>query len=107
MIHQLNRAQILDDSFQLARANQLSCQTFLEVSRYLIDEEDLIPWQAALKSFVHFELMIAEDGHDNFRKYLLKLLTPLYNKLGFKGGVKDTHVTVVLRRLESSITWVN
>jgi hypothetical protein len=69
----------------------------------LIDEEDLIPWQAALKSLGHFELMIDEDGHDDFRKYQLKLLTPLYNKLGFKGGARDTYLTVVLRRLETNL----
>jgi aminopeptidase N len=95
----LNRAQILDDSIQLALANLLSCETFLEVSRYLINEEDLIPWQAALQSFRHIKRLIDQNSRNNFRNFLLKLLTPLYNKLGFKAKANDTHLAVVLGKL--------
>jgi hypothetical protein len=69
----------------------------LELSRYLVNEEDLIPWQAALKSFGYIGSMLGEDEMENFRKYLFQLLTPIYKKIGFQGEEKDTHLTVVLR----------
>jgi aminopeptidase N len=97
-IHQLNRAQILDDSFQLVLANSLSCETALELSQYLTKEEDLIPWQAALNSFSQVESMIDEEDEENLKKYMFRLLTPIFKRLGFKGDAKDSHLTVLLRR---------
>ncbi|XP_026687366.1 aminopeptidase N-like [Diaphorina citri] len=45
-IHLLNRAQILDDAFTLARADLVSYETALELTRYLKTEKDFIPWYA-------------------------------------------------------------
>jgi hypothetical protein len=70
----------------------------LELSTYLINEEDLIPWQAALKAFSYIGSMIGEDDEESFHEFMFKLMTPLYKKLGFEEGEKDDHLTVVLRR---------
>lgn len=43
-IHPLNRAQLLDDSLNLARAGLLSYSTALEITTYLAKESDFIPW---------------------------------------------------------------
>lgn len=47
-IHQLNRAQLIDDSFNLARAGMLGYSTALDLSTYLKYEEDRIPWYTAV-----------------------------------------------------------
>jgi aminopeptidase N len=48
LIHPLNRAQILDDSFALARFGHLSYATALASTNYLRHETTLGPWMAAL-----------------------------------------------------------
>ena len=47
-IHRTNRAQILDDSFALAKTGQLGYGTVLEMTDYLYKESDQLPWSAAL-----------------------------------------------------------
>ena len=47
-IHVNNRAQIIDDAFNLARANLLDYETALSVTEYLHKEVDYVPWNSAL-----------------------------------------------------------
>lgn len=47
-IHVLNRAQLIDDSFNLARAGMLEYSTALDLSTYLKYETDRIPWYTAV-----------------------------------------------------------
>lgn len=42
-----NRAQIIDDYLNLARANLTMYETALELTRYLKHERDYAPWMAA------------------------------------------------------------
>lgn len=53
VIHVLNRAQLLDDSFNLARAGLLEYTTALDLSRYLEYEDDQIPWYTAIDCFTY------------------------------------------------------
>jgi aminopeptidase N len=50
-IHAVNRAQLLDDALNLARAGILKYSTALELTRYLEKEVDYIPWYSALNAF--------------------------------------------------------
>jgi aminopeptidase N len=43
-IHPLNKAQLLDDSLTLAQAGVLNYTTALDITTYLKDEIDFIPW---------------------------------------------------------------
>ena len=47
-IHVSNRAQILDDALNLARAKLLDYETALSLTGYLSKEEEYVPWTAAL-----------------------------------------------------------
>ncbi|XP_026668993.1 aminopeptidase N-like, partial [Ceratina calcarata] len=48
-IHVLNRAQMIDDAFNLARVNSLNYTVALNVALYLTDEADYMPWQPAFR----------------------------------------------------------
>lgn len=51
-IHLLNRAQLIDDSHNLAQAGKIPYSTTLEILEYLKNEIDYIPWVAVnLKQF--------------------------------------------------------
>ncbi|XP_063230525.1 aminopeptidase N-like [Bacillus rossius redtenbacheri] len=105
-IHVLNRAQLLDDALNLARAGQLEYSVALPLTRYLARETDYIAWYPALAalSFLDQRLRgLGEYPHHVFQTYILTLLEPLYKSLGFEERPSDDHTTKLLRNLV--LTW--
>jgi len=49
-IHVLNRAQLIDDSFNLAKAGLLNYKIPMSFTEYLEKENDIIPWFSAMNS---------------------------------------------------------
>jgi len=83
-IHRMNRAQLLDDGFNLARAGRLDYTTALALTDYLSQELDYIPWTAALNGFAYIESMFKRSpGFGSFRGYLTGALQPVFDRLGF------------------------
>jgi len=83
-VHRINRAQILNDAFNLARAGLLDYPAALSVTEYLSQEEDYIPWRAALTGFNYLQTMMKRTpGYGDLKQYLLSALQPLYDRLGF------------------------
>ncbi len=86
-IHQINRAQILDDSLTLARAGLLDYRVALGYTEYLFKEFDYIPWKAAIDKFIYIDLMLGKtEGYKSFKEFLIRQFLPLYQHLGFEGG---------------------
>ena len=54
----VNRAQLLDDSLNLARAGVLTYDTALKLAEYLVKEEDYIPWYSALTAFTFLDIRL-------------------------------------------------
>lgn len=50
-IHVRNRAQLIDDAFNLALANKMGYQLVLQLTKYLQNEEELAPWYSAKNCF--------------------------------------------------------
>lgn len=93
-IHLANRAQLLNDAFNLARAGELDYQTALAVSTYLVKERDFVPWSSALSSLYYlFSMFERAGGYGALRGYLLSLVVPLYDSVGFYDHPADTHLT--------------
>lgn len=65
-IHVLNRAQLIDDSFNLARAGMLEYSTALNLSTYLTNENDTIPWYTAIDclSYVVERMRRSTEGYE-------------------------------------------
>lgn len=63
----INRAQLLDDALNLARAGLLDYATALDVTRYLGNELEYIPWKAALNALGYIDGMLVKTG--NFDKF--------------------------------------
>ncbi|XP_062439841.1 aminopeptidase N [Rhea pennata] len=75
----INRAQIIDDAFNLARAEYLSVTVALNTTRFLSKETAYMPWQAALNNLAYLELMF--DRTEVFgvmTRYIQKQVTPLF-----------------------------
>jgi aminopeptidase N len=64
----INRAQLLDDALNLARAGLLDYATALDVTRYLANELEYIPWKAALNALGYIDSMFVKTGnYDKFK----------------------------------------
>lgn len=62
-IHRLNRAQLLDDAFNLARSGRLAYQYAFNLATYLSRETDYIPWYSFFQAliFIDTELAASEE----------------------------------------------
>ncbi|NXN31812.1 AMPN Aminopeptidase, partial [Nycticryphes semicollaris] len=76
----INRAQIIDDAFNLARAKYVNVTVALGTTRFLSKETEYMPWEAALNNLHYFQLMF--DRSEVFgvmTKYMQDKVTPLFN----------------------------
>ncbi|NXV17294.1 AMPN Aminopeptidase, partial [Cepphus grylle] len=76
----INRAQIIDDAFNLARAKYVNVTLALSTTRFLGQETEYMPWEAALSNLQYFQLMF--DRSEVFgvmTRYIQKQVMPLFN----------------------------
>ena len=57
-IAQSNRAQLIDDAMNLARAEILDYTIALDVTKYLNHETDYVPWKAAVNNLQYIDSML-------------------------------------------------
>ncbi|XP_035898837.1 aminopeptidase N-like [Anopheles stephensi] len=78
-IHRLNRAQLIDDAFNLARADLLDMAVVLRLMRYLRTERDYAPWLAADKvlTYLYDKLRATEHEHA-LLVYVDELISEVY-----------------------------
>lgn len=100
-IHRMNRAQLLDDAFNLAKAGLLDYSMALDLTFYLSQESDYLPWSAALSGLSYLAKMVSRtSGLGAYRAYLLAALEPLYTRLGYDQvegePVSDSNLRVLL-----------
>lgn len=53
-----DRTHLLDDAFSIARAGQLSYQVPLEMTKYLVNETEYVPWTVAASKFKGIKTLI-------------------------------------------------
>lgn len=94
----INRGQLIDDALNLARAGRLDYNTALDITSYLAQETEYVPWKSALTAISYLDNMLSKyQGYDRFRVYILKLLDNVYKKVGFKDTPGDQQLTVFTR----------
>ncbi|XP_030574026.1 aminopeptidase Ey-like isoform X2 [Archocentrus centrarchus] len=75
----INRAQIIDDAFNLARAKIISTTLALRTTKYLSKERDYIPWESALRNLNYYTLMFDRtEVYGALQAYLKKQVQPLF-----------------------------
>lgn len=82
-IHLLNRGQLVDDSFNIARSGRITFDLPLDVMNYLERETDHIVWDSAERAlFLYNRWLLGSSVYDEFQAYVLKNVAAMYNKLG-------------------------
>lgn len=106
-IHVLNRAQIIDDLFNLARANYVEYDLLIKALAYLENETNHLPWKAFFNglSYIYrrFEqpenLNEKKNFQEDLNKYVLKLLSKIYNNVGFSERDDDSFLNKLNREM--------
>lgn len=96
-IHVLNRAQIVDDILNLARADYIDYYQALNVVQYMEKEDNYLPWTAALQNLNYIARRLSNDELVKFKKYILELTKNVYDKLHFTQKATDTRLDIYNR----------
>ncbi|XP_076155196.1 aminopeptidase N-like [Alosa pseudoharengus] len=80
LIPVINRAQLIDDAFNLARAKLVPTTLPLEMTKYLNKEREYMPWESALDNLDFFYLMFDRtEIYGLLQTYIMKQVEPLFN----------------------------
>ncbi|XP_060551724.1 aminopeptidase N-like isoform X2 [Ruditapes philippinarum] len=97
VISNINRAQIINDAWSLARAGQLSTDIALSVLEYLDKELDYVPWQAARKQLNYLDDMFRKtDLYGKFENFMLSKLSGPFSHFG-TDDENATHIESLIR----------
>ncbi|XP_075971880.1 aminopeptidase N-like [Anticarsia gemmatalis] len=100
IIHLINRGQILDDAFNLARNGRLDYKYPFEISRYLVQEKDYVPWASVNPAFTYLDVVLSQsEVYNYFQRYILNLTEPIYQELGFNVITGEEHVAPYHRNI--------
>lgn len=88
-IHVLNRAQIVDDLLNLARADVVKYDVALEILDYLKDETEYAPWLAAINGLTVLSRRIHHEDDEKFAKYIVNLFSKAYELVKFEAPAAD------------------
>ncbi|KAJ8344157.1 hypothetical protein SKAU_G00314860 [Synaphobranchus kaupii] len=76
----INRGQLIDDAFNLARAKYINVTLALNTTKYLSNDMEYIPWESALRNLDYFILMF--DRSEVYGPYEVpESLTAQYNQI--------------------------
>jgi len=94
-----NRAQLVDDSFNLGRAGIENQTLFFEITQYLDNENEYIPWWSASRGFSYVNKMLGVTGeYGLFKNYIAKQFAAQYNRLGWD-ETGSSHTEKLMRSL--------
>lgn len=87
-IHVLNRAQLIDDAFNLAKANRVPYALALNLTRYLVQEDDVIPWHTAKREFAFLMNRMRRCSHGYRDLKVIIILGKRAESRGFSRRIK-------------------
>ncbi|XP_066994962.2 aminopeptidase N [Anabrus simplex] len=98
-IPELNRALLLDDAMDLARAELLPYSIAFNVTRYLYRETHYIPWMAAFSNLEYINRMLRNtESTFAFKNFMTQLVSPQFLKLGFMAESEEKPTVKLQRR---------
>uniref|UniRef100_A0A3F2YVF0 Aminopeptidase n=1 Tax=Anopheles culicifacies TaxID=139723 RepID=A0A3F2YVF0_9DIPT len=99
-IHVLNRAQIVDDLFNLARADVMGYSKALDMLEYLKEETEYAPWMAAANGLATLALRIHPEDEKLFSQHIKDMFGKVYEYVQFQAPAQsERRLHTYLRRL--------
>lgn len=86
LIPAIHRAQLLDDAFNLGKADLIDQLLFLNMSRYLVREHHFQPFTAAFHGLDYIAEMLLRDyfAFERFKSFYMKLLEHKYEDIDWQ-----------------------
>lgn len=86
LLSPVDRAKLIDDSFNLAKANAIDLSIYLNLIEYLSEEQHNVPIETALITFDYLTNMISDDYSlfKSFRLFCVNLLKHLFDSNSFQ-----------------------
>jgi aminopeptidase N len=79
VIHPINRAYLIDDSFALAAAEILPYTTAFNLIEYLPNENHHVPWSSAIKALNYIGRMFSyTKNHGRYKVFPISVVTFFY-----------------------------
>ncbi|KAM6937865.1 alanyl (membrane) aminopeptidase-like b [Xenentodon cancila] len=76
----MNRGQLIDDAFNLARAKQVDVTLALNSTRFLHEEREFLPWESAVRNLDYFiQMFDRSEVYGPMQVYLREQVKDLYN----------------------------
>ncbi|XP_018378023.1 PREDICTED: aminopeptidase N-like [Trachymyrmex cornetzi] len=105
-IHVVNRAQIIDDAYYFFMRDQLGCDIFKELTQYLSQETDYIPWYPMFNIFrniLNYSNIFSHPEASSMKEHMRKIMYDLLEKIGYVNRVNDNIHIISLR--EEAAEW--
>ncbi|KAI9545237.1 hypothetical protein NQZ68_038267 [Dissostichus eleginoides] len=91
-----NRAGLIDDAFNLARAGYLPQGVPLQLIGYLPEEPSFLPWHSASRALYQLDkLLDRTDEYSLFSDYVLKQVAARYHRMGWPTNVPGSEGNVL------------
>lgn len=85
VIHRINRAQIVDDIFNLARANHVEYSLAFDLLSFLKTETDSLPWASADAGFEYLNrVLVDSEYYQPYLNFISSLVSNLYTTMGMQ-----------------------
>lgn len=103
-IHLFNRAQLIDDSFNLARADLIDFRIPLKIMKYLEKEIDFMPWTSARSvNEILDRWLIGTNIYPRYQAYMRKNVLAFYNRFGLDVVKNESRVNKYSRIIAINI----
>jgi aminopeptidase N len=103
-IHVFNRAQLIDDSYHLARAGLNTYNNVFAIMDYLEKEVEYVPWASADNVVVLLNRWLSgSSAYANFQEFMRKNIQALYLRLGVNPIANEARVDVYARMIAINI----
>lgn len=96
-IHVLNRAQIISDAYHLLMADQLNIDTFLNITAYLTQETNYVPWFPMFVIFYDMADIFRLPGSEYLLSQIVEVLDELVKNVGYNEDPNESDVTKIKR----------
>nr|XP_033811401.1 glutamyl aminopeptidase [Geotrypetes seraphini] len=92
-----DRAGFFDDAFALASADIVNYLVALNLTKYLTEEKDYLPWQRVASALSYITDMIQDDNdlYPKFQEYFRRQVKPITDSLGWNDT--EDHLESLLR----------
>ncbi|XP_052084132.1 aminopeptidase N-like isoform X2 [Mytilus californianus] len=102
-IHPINRAQIINDAWNLAKSGDLKMSIALQTVEYLSTEDNFLPYSAASGELLYVEDMLERTAlFGAFSKFMKATFTIPFNKFGMDNSGSG-HLETYVRRIVVSL----